>query len=91
MAQRICTDDEAEADEFKETLALAGFAAEVTRERLAGDDDDESVQFVVQTDAEAELVAELIEDSQAWLEVSDPMTGTSATVNTDALPDRPRR
>ncbi len=91
MAQRICTHVQAEADELKSALVIAGFKAEVTRERLAGDDDDEGVQFVVQTDAEPELVAELIEDSKAWLEVSDPMTGTSATINTDALPDKPKR
>lgn len=90
MALRICTANEAEAEELSEALAVAGYAAEMTRERLA-EESEEGTQFVVQTDAQPELAAELIEDSQAWLEVSDPMTGTSATVDPEALSDAPQR
>lgn len=91
MALRICCDEPDEATELHEALATAGYASEVTRERFAGEDDGEAIIHVVSTDAPAELVAELIEDSDAWLEISDPMSGTSAAVESDDLPTQPRK
>lgn len=91
MALRICCDEADEAQELFDALATSGYAAEVTRERFAGEDDDEAILHVVSTDAPAELVGELIEDSDAWLEISDPMSGTSAAVESDELPTQPRK
>lgn len=83
MALRICCRERQAADEFDQVLSTAGYTAELSTDPLA-----EDPVFVVQTDAPAELVAELLEDADdAWLEVSDPMSGTSAAID----PDRPAR
>jgi hypothetical protein len=88
---RVTFHDPDEAEALAEALLTGGYDAGVVRERFAGEDDDEEVVHVVHTDAPPEEVAELVEGHDAWLEVSDPMTGTSATVDPEVLPDAPRR
>lgn len=83
MAIRIHCDDELTAEEYAEMLRTAGYAAEVVAERFAGEDDDTELDQVVTTDAPVEAVNELIEEGDAFIEVSDPMSGTSARVPTD--------
>ena len=91
MTLRVTFHESDEAQALAEALLTGGYDAGVVRERFAGEDDGEEVVHVVHTDAPPEEVAELVEGQDAWLEVSDPMTGTSATVEPEVLPDAPRR
>lgn len=87
MAIRIHCDDEAQAGEQAELLRTGGYAAELTTERFAGEDDDTELVHVVTTDAPVEIVREAVEGTDAFIEVSDPMTGTKAGVSADDLED----
>ena len=60
--------DEKHARAVVRRLAGDGYAAELTRERLAGEDDDEDHPWAVLTDA-PELVLELyVEEYDGWLD-----------------------
>ncbi|MGH3506661.1 MAG: hypothetical protein ACRDO2_05595 [Nocardioidaceae bacterium] len=91
MTLRVTFHERHEADVLVQALLTGGYEAGMARERFAGEDDGEEMVHVVHTDAPADEVAELIDGVDAWLEVSDPMTGTSAVVEPEALPDAPRR
>jgi 8-oxo-dGTP pyrophosphatase MutT (NUDIX family) len=52
-------------------LAAGGFAAEVTRERLAGEDDDEDHPWAVDTDAPALVVEVLADEFDGWVDELD--------------------
>jgi hypothetical protein len=91
MSLRVTFHDQGPADELAQTLQTGGFEAGVQRELFAGDDDAEDVVYVVHTDAPADEVADLLDEADAWIEVSDPMTGTSAPLDGTDLPDGPRR
>ncbi|NNG18832.1 hypothetical protein HJ590_04460 [Naumannella sp. ID2617S] len=82
MAIRIHCEDETTAEEYAELLRTGGYAAEVTLEPAVDRDEPEPV---VTTDAPTEAVAELVEGSNAVVEVSDPMSGTSAAVPAEEL------
>ncbi len=86
MPLRVTFHESADADEIVETLLLAGFEAGTSRERFAGEDDGEAVVYVVHTDAPAGEIEEMIAEMDAWLEVTDPMSGTSAPVQPDPPP-----
>lgn len=88
---RIHLHEETDAAELAQALTLGGYAAELSRERFAGDDDDEDVQHVVTTDAPAPEVDDLLGDTDAYVEATDPMSGTVTEVQTPPdLPDGPR-
>ncbi|MFX4272890.1 hypothetical protein ACQBAR_06890 [Propionibacteriaceae bacterium Y1685] len=93
MALRILSHEADEAGEISELLVAAGFGADVSRELFAGEDDLTEAVHVVTTDAGPEVVDELITDSEAWVELIDPMSGTQARVDIGSadLPDAPRR
>lgn len=101
MAIRIHCEDAASADEYAATLVAGGFAAEVTQERFAGEGQaktgraggagDEEVNHIITTDAPTDIVSELLEDTDAFVEVTDPMSGTVAGVSSSDLPDEPVR
>ncbi|MDA8439059.1 MAG: hypothetical protein M0Z51_09405 [Propionibacterium sp.] len=54
MVTRIHFDDAERADEAAESLFSAGHEVAVVRERFAGEDDDEDVEYVVATPASVE-------------------------------------
>ncbi|MDN5725111.1 MAG: hypothetical protein L0G99_04145 [Propionibacteriales bacterium] len=93
MALRILSHQPAEAGEIRELLITAGFGADVSHELVAGSDDLTEDVHVVTTDAGPEVVEELITDTEAWVELIDPMSGTQARVDIGSadLPDAPRR
>ncbi len=65
--------DEDEARAAARSLAADGYAAEVVRERLAGEDDDEDHPWAVLTDAPALLLEMVVDRSDdAWLDVEEP-------------------
>jgi len=51
MVTRIHLEDADRADEAAEALFAAGYEVAVVRERFAGEDDDEAVDYVVATPA----------------------------------------
>lgn len=62
MVTRIHFDDADAADQAAETLFAGGHEVAVVRERFAGEDDDEAVEFVVATTADAAQVHEALPD-----------------------------
>ena len=81
-------EDDARAVERR--LAGDGFAAEVVRERLAGEDDDEDHPWAVLTDAPEVVVELLVEAHDGWLDVVEPEApGPPASAPLD-LPAGPR-
>lgn len=87
MPLRVTLREAADADEIVETLLLAGFEAGTSREGSVAGDDEEV--YVVHTDAPAGEVEEMIDEMDAWLEVTDPMSGTAAPVQPDPPPAWP--
>ena len=69
---RVLFFDEDDARGVARALADVGHDAVVSRERFAGEDDDEAAHWVVTSDA-PEIVLELAtEDLEAWVEYPDP-------------------
>lgn len=90
-ALRVHLHEESDAVELAQALTLGGYGADVTTERLAGDD-DEDVMHVITTDAPAPEVDDLLGDTDAYVEATDPMSGTVTEVPTATdLPDEPHR
>ncbi|WP_148572727.1 hypothetical protein [Nocardioides caldifontis] len=65
--------DDAEAAAGR--LRADGFTAEVVRERLVNEDDDEDHPWAVVTDAPEIVVEVLVEKYDGWLDVFGPPTG----------------
>lgn len=87
--------DESEAAEVAARLVRDGFAAEVERERFAGEDDDEDHPWAVTTDAPVWMLELLAEQYDGWLdaEAGDaPRSGAPGAVPPPLdLPTAPRR
>ena len=77
--------EEEHAREVAELLRRDGFAARVTRERFAGEDDDEDQHWVVVTDAPEAVLDPLVEEREGWVE---PEAAPPAPAPLD-LPTRP--
>ncbi len=82
--------DEDEARLAAASLVRGGFEAEVRRERLAGEDDDEDHPWAVLTDAPETVLELLVETYDGWLDFDDPASGPEAA-NPLPLPEQPRR
>ena len=87
--------DEDEARAAVAALVADGYSAELIRERLAGEDDDEDHPWAVVTDAPAIALELLVERYDGWLDADvpeptrvDPPAAPPAGV---PLPDAPRR
>lgn len=80
--------DEDDARTVVARLRADGFEADVARERLAGEDDDEDHPWAVTTDAPALLVEPLVDEYDGWL---DDGTGSGAASPPLDLPTGPRR
>lgn len=72
MTLRAVFFDEDDARAAAARLTMDGFAAEVVRERLAGEDDDEDHPWAVLTDAPEVVVELLVEQYDGWLDVVEP-------------------
>ncbi|MEQ6902525.1 hypothetical protein [Nocardioides sp. YIM 152588] len=80
--------DEDEARTAALALVKGGFAAEVTRERLSGEDDDEDHPWAVTTDAPEIVLELLVETYDGWLDLDEPEQAPPPPL---PLPDRPKR
>lgn len=90
--------DEDDARAAAAVLVRGGFRADVVRERLAGEDDDEDHPWAVLTDAPEIQLEMLVETYDGWLDADDePAGGTSPDPAAPGpaaplpLPDQPRR
>lgn len=88
--------DEDDARAAALVLVRGGFAAEVVRERLAGEDDDEDHPWAVITDAPEIQLEMLVETYDGWLDHDDEDSAVSTEPPTKAgfvlpLPDAPKR
>ncbi|KRC55018.1 MULTISPECIES: hypothetical protein [unclassified Nocardioides] len=81
--------DEDQARSAAETLVRGGYAAEVVRERLAGEDDDEDHPWAVVTDAPEIQLDMLVEQYDGWLDYEDEEPAAPPLVL--PLPDQPKR
>lgn len=84
--------DEDEARAAAAALVADGYAAEVSRERLAGEDDDEDHPWSVVTDAPEVALELLVERYDGWLDV-EPPTPTQVVLPPAGLPlpEAPKR
>ena len=64
--------DRQDAEAATARLVADGFSAEMVRERLAGEDDEEDHPWAVLTDAPEVVVELLVERYDGWLDVPDP-------------------
>jgi hypothetical protein len=85
VARGIVFDEEA-ARVIERRLRTDGYAATVTREQYAGEDDDEDHPWAITTDAPAVALDLLLELHDGWLDVEDETPATPFE-----LPDGPRR
>ncbi len=73
-------------------LRNGGYAADVVRDRLAGEDDDEDHPWAVITDAPGIQLEVLVETYDGWLDFDEPeSTPLDPSVAPLPLPDQPRR
>ena len=92
---RAVFDEEDDARAAAARLVHDGFEAVVSRERLAGEDDDEDHPWAVVTDAPEFVLDVLVERYDGWLD-HDSAMGEVGSVDVPpppplALPDAPRR
>lgn len=84
--------DEDEARAAAAALIADGYAAEVRRERLAGEDDDEDHPWAVTTDAPDIALELLVERYDGWLDAAAPEPArVEPPPGGVPLPDGPRR
>ena len=87
--------DEDDARAVVARLRADGFEADVTRERLAGEDDDEDHPWAVLSDAPAFMLEVLVDTHDGWLdEEEDPHEAGGAGLRAPPplhLPTAPRR
>ena len=90
--------DEDDARAAAAILQRGGFSAEVVRERLHGEDDDEGHPWAVLTDAPAIQLEMLVETYDGWLDTDDEPGGRAADGPADRgagtplpLPEQPKR
>ena len=81
--------DEDDARAAARQLEADGYDAQVVRERLAGEDDDEGHPWAVLTDAPAFQLEMLVDRYDGWLEVEE--ASASGPVVPLDLPTQPKR
>lgn len=89
MVRGIVFDEEAARD-IERRLRADGYAVTVTRERYAGEDDDEDHPWAVETDAPVAALDLLLDTHDGWLD-DGPAAGAGQPVAPLELPDAPRR
>lgn len=91
--------DDAAAAAAQARLAGAGYTAEVVRERLAGEDDEDDHPWAVLSDAPEVVLDLLVEEFEGWLDFEDQpsadfpgsVRGASGTPGPMDLPEAPKR
>jgi hypothetical protein len=85
--------DEDTAAAVQARLTTEGYDAHVTRERLAGEDDDEDHPWAVVTDAPEIVLELLVDEYDGWLDPDggDPGGSTGPGAAPLPLPTEPRR
>lgn len=86
--------DEEHARSAALSLVRGGYEAEVVRERLAGEDDDEDHPWAVLTDAPEIQLDMLVEMYDGWLDYDEPEAQAPPTTRAGfvlPLPDQPKR
>ena len=83
--------DEDDARAAADVLVRGGFTAQVVRERLHGEDDDEDHPWAVLTDAPEIQLEMLVETYDGWLDLDDPPVEPEQPAAPLPLPDEPRR
>jgi hypothetical protein len=88
MRQRAMFWEEDAARAAADRVEELGFDADVTRERFAGEDDDEDHPWVLLSEGPATLLEDLVEEHEGWL---DEEAGDVRPPCPLPLPDAPRR
>lgn len=91
---RLILFDEEAAERAASRLRREGYDAQVRRERLAGEDDDESHPWAVLSDAPEPVLDLLADELDGWLDTDDPHGTGGSTTPLPApldLPTAPRR
>jgi hypothetical protein len=79
--------DEGAAREIERRLRHDGYAVTLTRERYAGEDDDEDHPWAIETDAPPVALDLLLDAHDGWLDDAADQPAATPLV----LPDAPRR
>ncbi|MDT9594061.1 hypothetical protein RDV89_13340 [Nocardioides zeae] len=83
-----------DAEALAARLRADGYAADVVRERLSGEDDDEDHPWAVVTDAPQALVELAVEEHDGWVDAGDGPGDGAAPRQVGVpleLPTAPRR
>jgi hypothetical protein len=72
-------------------LLADGFEADVARERLAGEDDDEGHPWAVLSDAPDFMVELLVDEHDGWLDAADDAAQATPPLPPLDLPAAPKR
>ena len=94
MSLRAIFFDEETAESVAARLTADGFDAQVVRERLHGEDDDEDHPWAVLTDAPAFMLEVLVDTHDGWLDEDDgpgPAREQGAPSAPLHLPTAPKR
>ncbi len=91
MSARGIFFEEGDALAAVERLRANGYDAAVTRERLAGEDDDEDHPWAVVTDAPDIVLELLVDDFDGWFDVDDPPAPVLPPLDLPAAPKRVKR
>ncbi|MGF9754339.1 hypothetical protein AAII07_04000 [Microvirga sp. 0TCS3.31] len=86
--------DEDDARAVVARLRADGFEADVARERLAGEDDDEDHPWAVLSDAPAFMLEVLVDTHDGWLDEGEAPDGAGGALPAPPpvhLPTAPRR
>ncbi|MEP9363914.1 hypothetical protein ABLE68_13180 [Nocardioides sp. CN2-186] len=83
--------DEDDARAVVARLTVDGYDAHATRERLAGEDDDEDHPWAVLSDAPALVLELLVEEYDGWLDAGDLDRLDQRDVAPLELPTEPRK
>ena len=72
-------------------LAREGYDVTVTRERLAGEDDDADHPWALVTDAPDMVLELLVDDYEGWFDVPEPPTSALPPLDLPLAPKRIKR
>jgi hypothetical protein len=92
MNARAVFYDEEQALATVRSLVSQGFEASLSRQRFAGEDDDEDHPWAVITDAPETMLEVLVEEYDGWLDVDNPPTPPVVPPSSPLdLPNAPKR
>jgi hypothetical protein len=83
--------DEDEARAVVARLRADGFEADVARERLAGEDDDEDHPWAVLSDAPAFMLEVLVDSHDGWLDEGEEQSDPLPPLHLPTAPTRIKR